>query len=81
MSDQNTVDQLAALFEQTGEAHHEAFRESDGEDPEWPIWYADHLQDLLEPFLAAPLTLSRLVFCLIGADDEHRATESDTPWP
>ncbi|MFA9412252.1 MAG: glutaredoxin family protein [Deltaproteobacteria bacterium] len=81
MSDQNTVDQLAALFEQTGEAHHEAFRESDGEDPEWPIWYAEHLQDRLEPFLAAPLTRSRLVFCLIGADDEHRATESDTPWP
>jgi glutaredoxin len=81
MSDETKVDQLAALFEQTGEAHHQAFRETDGEDPEWALWYAEHLHERLAPFLAAPLTRSRLVFCLIGADDEHRATGSDTPWP
>ena len=81
MSDEVEVARLAALFKQTGEAHHQAFLQTDGEDPEWPIWYAEYLQDRLRPFLAAPLTRSRLVFCLIGADDEHRATESDTPWP
>ena len=81
MSEETKVEQLAALFRQTGEAHHEAFRDTDGEDPEWPLWYAEYLQDRVTPFLAAPLTRSRLVFCLIGADDEHRATESDMPWP
>jgi len=81
MSDGTKVERLVALFEQIGEAHHEAFRDTDGEDPEWPLWYAEHLQDRLDPFLAAPLTRSRLVFCLIGADDEYRATESETPWP
>jgi glutaredoxin len=81
MSDEVTVERLAALFRQTGEAHHEAFAETDGEDPEWPIWYAQYLQDRLMPFLAAPLTRSRLVFCLVETDDEHRATDPDAPWP
>lgn len=81
MSDATTVDRLAALFEQTGKAHHQAFLETDGEDPEWALWYAEFLHERLAPFLAAPLTRSRLIFCLIGADDEHRATESDAPWP
>jgi len=81
MSDATQIERLAALFEQAGQAHHDAFRDTDGVDPEWPLWYAEHLQEQLQPFLAAPLSRSRLVFCLIGADDEHRATESDVPWP
>jgi glutaredoxin len=81
MSDEVTVERLAALFKQTGEAHHEAFLDTDGDDPEWPLWYAKYLEDRLAPFLAAPLTRSRLVFCLIGADDEHRAADPDAPWP
>ena len=81
MSDEVTIERLATLFMQTGEAHHEAFLATDGDDPEWPLWYAQYLEDRLAPFLAAPLTRSRLVFCLIGADDEHRATDSDVPWP
>jgi glutaredoxin len=81
MSNDTKVTRLAELFRQTGEAHHEAFAETDGEDPEWPIWYAEHLEDRLAPFLAAPLTRSRLVFCLVETDDEHRATDPDAPWP
>lgn len=81
MSNEAMLERLAALFKQTGKAHHQAFLDADGEDPEWPLWYAGYLEDRLKPFLAAPLTRSRLVFCLIGADDEHRATGSDAPWP
>lgn len=81
MSDEVKVERLAALFKQTGEAHHEAFLQTNGEDPEWPLWYAEYLEDRLAPFLAAPLTRSRLVFCLIETDDEHRARDPDAPWP
>lgn len=81
MTDETEVRKLAALFRETGEAHHQAFLDVDGDDPEWALWYAEHLHDRLKPFLAAPITRSRLVFCLIGADDEYRATESETPWP
>lgn len=81
MSDQARITQLAELFKKTGQAHHQAFIETDGKDPDWPIWYANYLQDRLTPFLAAPLTRSRLVFCLVATDDEHRATNPDAPWP
>ena len=81
MTDRDKLARLAELFRQTGEAHHQAFLGTNGEDPEWAMWYAEHLQDRLTPYLATPITRSRLVFCLIGADDEHRATESDLPWP
>jgi glutaredoxin len=81
MSDEAKVQKLAQLFRETGEAHHQAFLDTAGDDPEWPLWYAEHLHDRLGSFLAAPITRSRLVFCLIGADDEHSATESEIPWP
>jgi glutaredoxin len=81
MSDEIQVERLAALFKQTGDAHHKAFLDTDGEDPEWPIWYAQYLQGRLTSFLAAPLTRSRLVFCLVETDDEHRAADPDAPWP
>jgi glutaredoxin len=81
MSDDTKLKELTELFEETGKAHHQAFIDTDGEDPEWPLWYAEYLEKRLQPFLAAPMTRSRLVFCLVGADNEHRATASDTPWP
>ena len=81
MTDENTLQQLTTLFEQTGEAHHKAFLETNGEDPEWPIWYAEYLHDQLSPFLAAPLSRSRLVFCLVQTEDEHRAADPEAPWP
>jgi len=81
MTDETKVEDLAQLFRETGEVHHQAFLDTDGDDPEWALWYAEHLHDRLAPFLAAPITRSRLVFCLICADDEHHATESDAPWP
>lgn len=80
MSRESRLEQLTRLFRETGEAHHQAFLDTDGDDPEWALWYAEHLHERLAPFLAAPITRSRLVFCLIGADDEHRATESELPW-
>jgi len=81
MTDDSQVERLETLFEQTSKAHHEAFIEADGQDPEWPLWYAEYLHERLQPFLAAPMTRSRLVFCLIGADEEYRAEESEVPWP
>lgn len=81
MTDEAQMQKLAALFRQTGEAHHQAFAAADGEDPEWALWYAEYLHDRLPPFLAAPLTRSRLVFCLVETDDEHRVTDPDAPWP
>jgi glutaredoxin len=81
MSDDTKLKELTELFEETGKAHHRAFLDTDGKDPEWPLWYAEYLEKRLQPFLATPMTKSRLVYCLVGADNEHRATASGTPWP
>ena len=38
---------LVELFRETGRAYYEAFVATDGDDPDWPIWYADYLQEPL----------------------------------
>ncbi len=72
--------QLTALFQEAGEAHHKAFAATDGADPEWPIWYADYLVEALRSRLTAQLTQSRIVYCLIAAEEERQGRAPDSPW-
>lgn len=72
---------LAALFVEAGHAHHEAFLATDGDDPEWPLWYADYLHEKLTPLFSQALTKSTIVYLLIHADKTHQATAPDTAWP
>jgi hypothetical protein len=37
--------QLEKLLRETGRAHHQAFIETNGVDPEWPLRYADNLSE------------------------------------
>jgi hypothetical protein len=39
--------QFEGLFREVGEAHHQVHIETDGADPEWPLWYADYLRERL----------------------------------
>jgi glutaredoxin len=80
MGNEQQIEKLAALFKQTGEAHHEAFAATDGEDPDWAIWYAAYLHDRLVPFLVTPITRSRIVFCLVATADEHETADPDAAW-
>jgi hypothetical protein len=72
---------LADLFRETGRAHHQAFLATDGEDPEWPIWYAGHLQASLGAVLGGSLTRSEIVHALIEADRMHREQAAGEDWP
>ena len=47
MMETDLTGQLEGLFHEVGEAHHRAYIETDGADPEWPLWYADYLQERL----------------------------------
>lgn len=40
MTDQGLIAGLASLLRETGQAHHQAYIDTDGDDPEWPRWYA-----------------------------------------
>ena len=42
-----TLETWTELLSQVGPAHHQAFAATDGEDPDWPTWYAAWLLDRL----------------------------------
>ncbi len=62
---------LAELLAATSHAHHEAFVVTNGEDPEWPLWYAQYLQPRLQSDHGIEVTVSDLVHVLVQADRDH----------
>ena len=72
--------QLETLFQEVGQKHHEAFFETDGVDPEWPLWYADWLLDKLPALLGTGLTKSELVYLLVHLDREPPHQAPGMPW-
>lgn len=76
-----TVDEIAAVLAAAGPAHHAAYIEADGDDPEWPLWYAEHVIDDLRRILDKPdLTLSRVVWAFVESDRDHRRSQPDATW-
>ena len=72
--------EMVDLFGETGEAHHKAFVETDGEDPEWPLWYADYLHEKLAEVLEASFTKSELVYLLVMAENDRRTIAPGSDW-
>lgn len=72
---------LAALFVETGKAHHEAFIATDGVDPDWPIWYAERLHEPIAKLLTDDHTRTELIAALVEAAAEHEARAPAEPWP
>ncbi|HEY6751658.1 MAG TPA: hypothetical protein VI027_10075 [Rubrobacteraceae bacterium] len=72
--------QLEELFREASEAHHQAYIETDGADPEWPLWYADYLRDKLAPLLDATFTKSELVYMLILVANEQPLAAPGANW-
>ncbi len=70
---------LIDLFKETGPAHHQAYHDTNGEDPEWPLWYARYMQTRLSDLLQMPVTQSKLVQLLVSAaeDQERNAPKAD----
>ncbi len=73
--------ELEKLFQEVGQKHHEAFLDTDGVDPEWPLWYADWLMDKLPALLGAELTKSELVYLLVHLSKKQTDEAPGTPWP
>ncbi len=71
---------IATLLVETGKAHHEAFRATNGADPDWPIWYAEYLQEPLGKLLNTSFSKSQIVYCLMNADLERDALARDSNW-
>jgi hypothetical protein len=80
IGDSKLEHQLEDVFRQAGEAHHEAFIETGGEDPEWPLWYADYALEKLRTLLDAEFTKSQLVYLLIAASKEQQVKAPGADW-
>lgn len=75
------IDQLAEMLHQTAEDHHVAYKETDGVDPDWPIWYAGHLLELgFDKVLDATMLKSDLIYLLVSADKRQQLEAPGGQW-
>lgn len=79
-SKDNLIDELANLLNETAEAHHKAFTVTNGEDAEWPIWYADYLLDKMRRMLNSKFTKSELIYILVSAEKENGRLAPGAYW-
>ena len=72
---------IAALFTQTSEDHHVAFKATDGVDADWSIWYAGHLLEKgFDTMLGATLLKSDLIYLLVTVDKELQTCAPGARW-
>ena len=75
------VNELANLLNEAAEAHHKAFTASEGEDPDWPLWYADYFLEKMRQMLKAKFTKSELIYLLVSADKKNGVVAPGAYWP
>lgn len=71
---------IEELLMEAAAAHSDAFLETGGADPEWPLWYATYLAGRLPAVSDYAGTRSELVFWLVRLADEYQAADSSIPW-
>jgi hypothetical protein len=81
MTDKSLLQEIADLLMKTGKGHHQAFIETDGFDPDWPLWYADHLHEDLGKLLNAEFTKSELIYLLVLLSKEQPLRAPGAGWP
>lgn len=72
---------LGALLRQAGEAHHRAFAQVNGEDAQWPAWYADWLHPRMGGLLTRVPTAAQLAGDLREAEERRQADSPAAGWP
>ncbi|MEO1054616.1 MAG: hypothetical protein AAFX87_28550 [Bacteroidota bacterium] len=77
---EEVYEELVLLFDETGGAHHEAFADTDGYDPEWPLWYSEYMLEQLRSILEADFTRSELIYLLISAHNEQTSDAPGSRW-
>ena len=80
-SGSSQVEELAQVLMSTGRGHHDAFIETDGFDPDWAIWYADHAVDRVNAMLGTDLSRAELVYEFVGLSREQPAMAPNASWP
>ena len=81
MTNKISAEDLAELLTEAGHKRHQAYAETDGGDPEWPLWYAGYIQAHLWDRAGRLPGHSELIYLLVKADKEFTASSDDGPWP
>jgi hypothetical protein len=72
---------ITALFHQAGEDHLAIHKETNGDDPDWPIWYAGYLlENGFETLLDAKLLKSDLIYLLVLVDKQQKSEAPGSQW-
>jgi hypothetical protein len=72
---------ITALFHQAGEDHLATHKETNGDDPDWSIWYAGYLlENGLETLLDAKLLKSDLIYLLVLVDKQQKSEAPGSQW-
>ena len=75
------VTRFADLLRSTAKQHHDAFAATDGDDPDWAIWYAERLYPTVTEDFGFTVSKSELIECLLQAAHEHEVRAPDEDWP
>jgi NAD(P)H-hydrate epimerase len=71
---------LAELFRTASQAHHDAFVETDGADPDWPEWYSKYLALPLSHRLGTTLPPDMIAVALRTVEKEMRGLAPGSEW-
>jgi hypothetical protein len=80
LEEQERIEQIVELLQETKREHHRAYSETDGFDPEWPSWYAQHLHEGLNTLLESRMTESEIKEQLSALEEEHQEQAPDINW-
>ncbi len=80
MAQKSRQDRIAELLRRAGTAHHQAFAHVNGEDPEWPEWYAGYLSGPLGAELGVELERGRLAQDLAAVEAERQERAPGEEW-
>lgn len=73
---------ISELLSEASQIHHKVYRIVDGDDADWPIWYANWLIDLSElpQMLGGRPVKSELTYVLVDLAKRHAAEAPDQTW-
>ena len=72
---------LMDLLREAAQAHHHVYQATNGDDPDWAIWYANYLYDKLPAHLGGVcLHRSDIVYLLKRLEYEHKSEAPGAEW-
>jgi hypothetical protein len=61
-------------------AHHRAYQATHGEDPDWPLWYAEYVPARLNQILGSALTRREPTYLIVMVEQERLAGSPAGAW-